>query len=712
MRIILIMWTEHTIADRLSMSTLSPSTNSVTSLNPSSSSRFMLRIPLLGRPKIPLDQAVAQATADDVRSSKRSEETPASIRAASDESTPAEQPGTPIPQVVVSLPSATNLTAEADADVLNHVTSPTDSTPPATPSVSDAPQPPQPNAEDRAREPAASPIPSSASSQPTPSSSSWWGYLGWSESSTEVNTSVSDPTLNESSESLNERKEEKPSEPLAPETTQLEPAQPASDGDSARRRTASDTPAAPASQAPSSPSKRHSSEVSRAEIKEIHSAEGTEKRPTPSLFSAETARSQGSAWYSPWSWYAASPIVPSSSTLENRASGSEDTLHGKEAQVQEEAQAQGGEAQAQGHVKTESEMVKEQALARDEAKQQEEKVANEAMPEAQGEQSAETKAQAEPASPPVNPIESSISANREGWMSFLMSRAMLMKSITAGEEETKRDESGMEVMDIEEDEPEQTEVPEAKADGSKDAKDEPSKEVKAPAAPPAQAIAIVAGKKKSRSSPTSPSTASSFNSKSPPLPPAQKEREPKKNGPPAPPLTDSDSIKKETAKGTSTRSPSPAPSKASATVPRSGPLNLVLPTWQDIFLSVPRSNVPPPPTPPPTQRGRIGKTLHVLSGVLLGSGKDDDSDRKSLKGKGKERDESKAYLHHGTELPKAFDVLGQALDATSLNETCRVVVIGVAGWSPGRLLRSLSSVHRALTTTLTQALSRGRSQEA
>lgn len=41
---------------------------SISSLNPSTS-RFTLRIPLLGRPKIPLDQAVASAQAEDIRDS-------------------------------------------------------------------------------------------------------------------------------------------------------------------------------------------------------------------------------------------------------------------------------------------------------------------------------------------------------------------------------------------------------------------------------------------------------------------------------------------------------------------------------------------------------------------------------------------------------------------------------------------------------------------
>lgn len=75
-----------------------------------------------------------------------------------------------------------------------------------------------------------------------------------------------------------------------------------------------------------------------------------------------------------------------------------------------------------------------------------------------------------------------------------------------------------------------------------------------------------------------------------------------------------------------------------------------------------------------------------MSGVLF-HGKDaSEGDRK---GKGKERErerereEANTFVHYGTQLPKALEVLGQAFDSTSLNEKCRVVVIGVAGWSPG-----------------------------
>ncbi|GJE96161.1 hypothetical protein PsYK624_123540 [Phanerochaete sordida] len=667
------------------MSTLTPSASSVSSLNPSSSSRFMLRIPLLGRPKMSLDQAVAQAAADDIRTSK-SEDSIAEVS-----KSPATLPGSPVPAVIVSLPSAPDLAAEAEADVLNHVASPTSS---AEASSAATPAPSDPPSTEEVT------IDGSMPDQPAPSSSSWFSYLRWSESSTVVNTSTSDPKMDGNPDSS--KTDEPPVELPSSEPAQSDPAPSAASDDSVRRRTTSDTPAAPLAQTPAgpaSPSKRHSSEVSRAEIKEI--IDGGEKRQTPSLFSAETAKSQGSAWYSPWAWYAASPVVPSSSSLANQASSSEDTLRGKNKGDGGEGGGEGEEGGGQpAHQKTESEMVKEEALAREEAK--EEAKAAEAAEAAV--QPKEDSPHPEASSPLGNPIESSMSTHREGWMSFFMSRAMLMKSIT-NEEEGKRDENGMEVMDIEDgDEPDEGKAVEVKVEATESTVDEPAKEAKGskdsketkvakdpkdPKRSAPQAITIVAGKKL-KPNPTSPTTTSSVpSSKSPPAPPAPKEREPKKSGPPAPPLTDSEQIKKDTARGRDTRSPSPAPSKASANGPRSAPPNLVLPTWQDTFHTPPRSHVPPPPTPPATQRGALGKTLQVLSDVLLGGG-DAHGSVRSRKGKARAREDPGAYALHGAELPKALDVLGTPFDPAALDGSCRVVVIGVAGWSPGALTRTLA----------------------
>lgn len=527
---------------------------------------------------------------------------------------PAETPR--IPDVVVSGPSSDGLAEQASsqaegAAVADAVNSATGSTT-------------QPTIED---------VSATGADVPTvpPSSSSWWSYLGWdtSTSATQINeelkAELSSPVL----------------EDVKKDAEPLESASAVSPAGAAERGLISPSPSKDTSTSPV--------------IQEPSNAEQpspSDKQQTPSLFSAETSKSQSSAWYSPWSWYAASPIVPSSSSA----------LAGT-------PQPQSSDSIAEGtHQKTESEIVKEEALAR-----AADTPDDSPTPKADAASLASGDQPLDPtASPSVNPIESSIANNRSGWASFFMSKALLVKTITDGQESKSQDQNGMEVMDIDEDEDE----------GGQ------SSEEPAPAPPvvtASKAMQIVAGKPTDRLRST-PQSASASVSASPntrePVPPP-KEREPKKSGPPIPPLTNSDSIKKETAKVVSveTRSPSPTPSKASGTSPRLSPPNLVLPTWKDTFLSPPRSLMPPPPTPPVPQKSTIGKTLDFFSGVLFAGNEDDG--KGTVKSKGKERENDMQYTHFGMDLPKALDVTGQMFDPNVLNARCRVVVIGVAGWSPG-----------------------------
>ena len=65
-----------------------------------------------------------------------------------------------------------------------------------------------------------------------------------------------------------------------------------------------------------------------------------------------------------------------------------------------------------------------------------------------------------PAAPPINPITASMEANRGGWASFFSSRTLIVKTlgyktVGGGGEDVKRDEDGMEVMDIDDDDDEQ-----------------------------------------------------------------------------------------------------------------------------------------------------------------------------------------------------------------------------------------------------------------
>ncbi|OBZ74632.1 hypothetical protein A0H81_05079 [Grifola frondosa] len=225
-----------------------------------------------------------------------------------------------------------------------------------------------------------------------------------------------------------------------------------------------------------------------------------------------------------------------------------------------------------------------------------------------------------------NPIEASILTQRSGWASFFTSKSLVVKTIKA--DDTDKQEHGMEVMDV-------------------DDVDDSSTAVEIPVGQEVTAQILT--------TPWSPTTP-----KSPGTPP--KQREPKKSNPAAPPLTDSESIKRETAKAV--RPPSPTPSKASSTspvVPR--PPNLVLPSWEDTFRSAPRSYSPPHP--------QLHESKSKLSGALY----------HNREGK---------FVHFGKELPKALDVIGEQLNPYILSGGCRVAVIGVAGWSPGAVTRTLA----------------------
>lgn len=610
---------------------------------------------------MPLDQVVARAASDEERPAPKQDDRIVESSAPSDPSGPASQTNasTPVPEVVVSLPSADDLAAKADSDILNHVASPssieTQVAPPTTGLTA------SPDAMQEGSTKPSEPGTGQPTADVVSPSSSWWGYLGWSASASDVNVNAAAAGSSEAVAGAKDTVAEPSSASTSLEQTAGPESAAAPADDGTRRRTISEiTPVSTPTDSTRPSQKRHSSEISRAEVKEIHVKE--DKKPTASLFSADTSKSQGSAWYSPWSWYAGSPVVPSSSTLTPKASDSNETLSGK----------------MEGHQKTASEMVKEDALARDNAttppsepQPQPGSPSADAQPKGDGPVSVEeTRPTTSPQSS-TNPIESTISTNRSGWASFFMSKALLMKSVTDGEESAQRDANGMEVMDIEDDD-EAEQPAENAAAGSTDGSN------LLPTA--AQAISIVVGKKKQpSSSPSSPRSTEST------PPPPRREREPKKSGAPAPPLTNSESIKKETTKPSSIRAPSPTPSKTSVTSPRAQPPNLVLPTWNDIFLSPPRSIVPPPPTPPATQKGKIGKTLQFVSGVLFSGkdGKEGDRKKPDGKGKGKEREEDSLFVHHGSELPKALEVLGSPLDPAALHESCRVVVIGVAGWSPG-----------------------------
>ncbi|KAH7882583.1 hypothetical protein F5I97DRAFT_1939240 [Phlebopus sp. FC_14] len=227
--------------------------------------------------------------------------------------------------------------------------------------------------------------------------------------------------------------------------------------------------------------------------------------------------------------------------------------------------------------------------------------------------------------------------NRAGWLSFFSARAMAMKSITYD-----KDGGGeMEVMEIDVDEAASTPGPSLTTAATQPS---PSKDTKPTLAVPVQPLTPVAQ----------------------PSSPAPKKPDETK------PTSDS-----------ANRQPSPTPSKKSGvktptTVPP--PPNLVLPTWEDVFHSLPRSSVPQPPP------SALSRTLQYVSGVLFAR----DEGTTSKKGKGKGKATDLPCSPYEKALPRAWDVLEGGEPSQDVLRGCsRVVVIGVHGWFPGAVMRTV-----------------------
>jgi hypothetical protein len=350
------------------------------------------------------------------------------------------------------------------------------------------------------------------------------------------------------------------------------------------------------------------------------------KDKAQSVFSAGTTQTQGSAtWYVPWTWYERSSMSASGEVVGSQAS----------------------EADAKT-VMTQSEMVKEEALARD----------RDPVGPAPNIEITAPSSNVSPAAEQRNPIESTVSSNMSGWASFFSSKSLAVKNITDGKD---RNESGMEVMNIDEDEcsPDPNAIPPASAPLPSDEKK--PKDLERPV-PGTQSQT----KLKPRAD---PKVSENIKLERP------KDDKPK---PPALPLTNSESIKRDKPK-VAQRNASPTPSAKSGNKSPGSPRNpnLVLPTWTDTFHTAPRSLVPSLPS------STITKTFDFVSGVLF------PGDKERMK-KGKAKAKDKEFINFGKELPKAFDVLGEKLEPDALRGCSKAVIIGVHGWFPGMLL-ALSS---------------------
>lgn len=77
--------------------------------------------------------------------------------------------------------------------------------------------------------------------------------------------------------------------------------------------------------------------------------------------------------------------------------------------------------------------------------------------------------------------------------------------------------------------------------------------------------------------------------------------------------------------------------------------------------------------------------MKFVSGVLFAADKPEARDVRKSKGKAREQE----FLHFGKELPKAWDVVQDILDPDALLGCRRVIVIGIHGWFPGAVMRTV-----------------------
>lgn len=504
----------------ISQSTLTPN---------HSTSYFTLSIPLLGRSKLPLEQATAAAQRDDIKTMIVPTESPLSHR----QQFTAQEPApfaTESPSASVAETTEVNIAAGTIA---------------------------QP--EEIVHKGAAD-----ATEVTDTQTSTWWTYLRWSSVQTSESYMQTEPVPNA-------------------------PAIPSVVSDSLPPPVA-EVAAQPTIDSTFIPQKSENSAEERFASQKV-----------PSLLSTDASESQGSAWYSPWSWYQGSstPVILTSSPPSSQA-------------------VSDGEGNIQLEPSQNDEPLNQMATA------------------------APPSPDLQPAGE-ANPISSTITNNRSGWISFFSARAVAMKSIS---NESHNEE--MEIMDLDEDEVSPTTGPPSSATSSAPL----SKDVNIPS-PGSTGVPHI-----------SPSSSSS----------AQKAPE-DKSAPINDPANSSNAIRLDANKCP----PSPTPSKKSGVktpiVPP--PPNLILPTWDDTFHTYPRAHVPAEPP------SALSKTFQYVSEVLFS--RDETASHK--KGKGKSGD--RPLEPYEKALPRSWDVIGGQQQQDVLRGCQTAVVIGVHGWFPGAVMRTV-----------------------
>jgi len=397
---------------------------------------------------------------------------------------------------------------------------------------------------------------------------------------------------------------------------------------------------------------------------------------------ASVASSEGqSSWLTPWNWYSTTTPPPPRSPLPPVDEENEGGL-------------------------TESQMIKEAALARDNQSSPATTQPPTLAPESDKAMTA-VREDGKGYSDELNPIRSTVGANRSGWTSFFMARSI--KSVTeGGEKKPLGNETGngeMEVMEVPnlEDLP-----PDTSAAATTTTTAAPGTPTPTPSG--TGTMAAIVNQLVPRSSASSIKSSSSRVPGSP-IQPLRKdiekelergEKEPKKKDPPAPPLTNSESVKKETTEKGSERPSSPSPSKRSGTSTpislRNGPPNLILPTWEDIFDSPPRSLLPLSMMRKEGGEAEyaVTKTIKMLwsrGWEVAGMGSVKGKERAGTQGASVDKRQALDVLDlgdFGKSLPRALNVVGDQVNPKVCDGACRVVVIGIAGWSPGAVTRTIA----------------------
>jgi len=341
-------------------------------------------------------------------------------------------------------------------------------------------------------------------------------------------------------------------------------------------------------------------------------------------------------------------------------------------------------------------MIREAALSRD--SQPPSTTAQPPAPSSESDKVADTtEGEGKAYSDEVNPIRNTVGVNRSGWTSFFMARSI--KSITEDGEKkligNRADNGEMEVMEV----PDPEDLP---PDVTATVTTTAAPAIPTPPPSGTSTMAAIVSQLVPKSSSASIKSSSSKVPGSPAQPPKkeiEKEperggKEPKKKDPLAPPLTNSENVK-EAAKRTSERPSSPSPSKRSGTMsPRNGPPNLVLPTWGDTFDAPPRSLLPISMMRREGGKGEYAvtktiKTLWSKGWEVAGMGSVKGKERAGTQDEGWKAGPSELG-DFGKPLPRALNVVGGQMDPNVLHGVCKIVVIGIAGWSPGAVTRTIA----------------------